>query len=105
MNNFENISYTDIKNQVEFPFEGSVLKQSEYCPQTGRYLYKRYYGKSAGIEYQGKLMGYEVVQPIKRKNPDGSIVLCYPPTTQFGSKGWYLPGLQARRIWITIYGD
>lgn len=83
------IFYTDIKDKKEFGFDGTRLVQVDYNPHTGRYLYKRFYGKDYGVE--GKLMGYEVVKPKKVKNPDGTEVQVYPGTNDFGHYGWYLP--------------
>ena len=40
-----------------------------------------------------KFMGYEVVKGIKAKNPDGSIVYCYPGDEQFGVYGFYTHSL------------
>lgn len=74
---------TDIKEKEEFAFEDDILKRTEYNEKTGRYLYTRY-NKS------GRVVGYEVVQPIKKKNPDGNYVYVYPSTSQFGKYGWAL---------------
>lgn len=78
------ISYTDISNKKEFTFDGTKLVQVEYCESTGRYLYKRLFPN-------GRIFGWEVVQPVKKKNPTGEYVYTYPSTTQFGKYGWFLP--------------
>ena len=86
----------DIKERKEFVFQDTVLKQLEYCEETGRYLYGRYWQKDCTPDFVGKLMGYEIVKPVKHKNPDGNIVLVYPSTEQFGSYGWFLPANSKR---------
>lgn len=82
---------TDIKNKIEFNFDTDKLIQLEYCEESGRYLYGRYFRKDCNPESVGKLMGYEIVQPVKRKQPDGTTVYTYPSTEQFGTYGWFLP--------------
>lgn len=79
----EKIFNKDIKERKEFAFEGDILKFTEYCEESGRYLYTRY-------NTNGVVVGYEVVQPIKKKNPDGNYVYVYPSTSQFGKNGWAL---------------
>lgn len=78
------INYTDIKEKKEFTYQGDTLKQIDYNPDTNRYVYGRFL-------QNGKLYGYEIVQSLKRKNPDGTIVYCYPSTEQFGKNGWFVP--------------
>ena len=85
------IYYTDIKDKKEFNFDNTTLKQLKYDPATGRYLYGRYYRTDCREEMVGKLMGYEIVQPVKRKQPDGTEVFIYPSTEQFGRYGWFFP--------------
>ena len=87
---------TDIKDKKEFNFEDSTLKQLEYCEESGRYLYGRYYRKDCRKEWVGKLMGYEIVQPVKRKNPDGNYVYVYHSSEQFGRYGWFIPANSTR---------
>ena len=90
------INYKDISELKEFVEQGTRLVQVEYNETSGRYLYERYYIKSPSLG--NRLMGYEVVKPIKTKNPDGSIVYIYPPTSKFGSYGWFLPPNTKREI-------
>ena len=78
----------DIKEKREFTFQGDLLKYKKHEPTTNKYLYERYYKASNG---EFRLLGYEVVIPVKHKNPDDSIVECYPSSEQFGSKGWFFP--------------
>lgn len=55
-----------------------------------------------------KDMGYEVVRGVKRKNPDGSIVYCYPNDEQFGIYGFYTHSLERCNeildSWIAVKG-
>lgn len=73
---------TDISEKKEFKYVGDTIKQCEYNEQTGLYLYERYLPN-------GRLLGYEMVKPVKYKNPDGSIVGSYPSSEQFGRYGWF----------------
>ena len=68
----------------ELSFDGTNLVQMEYCESSGRYLYKR-------TMNDGRVLGYEVIKPQRYKNLDGTVVLVYPATAQFGSAGWFLP--------------
>lgn len=86
----------DISELKEFVEQGTRLVQVEYNETTGRYLYERYYINSSTLG--NRLMGYEVVKPLKRKNPDGSTVYTYPSTSQFGKYGWFLPPNTKREI-------
>lgn len=81
----------DIKDKKEFNFDTTTHKQLDYNEQTGRYLYGRYYRSDCRDEMIGRLMGYEVVQPVKRKQPDGTEVYIYPSSEQFGKFGWFFP--------------
>ena len=78
------ITSTDISKKKEFAFDGTKLIQMEYCESTGRYLYKRLFNN-------GRIFGWEVVQPTKVKNPTGEYVNTYPSTTSFGKYAWFLP--------------
>lgn len=91
-----NISIKDISELKEFVEQGTRLVQVEYNETTGRYLYERYHINSPTLG--NRLMGYEVVKPPKRKNPDGSVVNTYPSSSQFGSYGWFLPANTKREI-------
>lgn len=92
----EKVFYKDIRGLKEFTEHGTRLVQSEYNEKTGRYLYERYYINSPTLG--NRLMGYEVVKPYNRKNPDGTIVKTYPSTSQFGGYGWFLPANTKREI-------
>lgn len=83
------INYKDITEELEFIEQGTRLVQKEYNEKSGRYLYERYYINSPRLG--NRLMGYEVVKPIRKKNSDGSIVHIYPSTSYFGTYGWFLP--------------
>lgn len=91
-----NITSRDISELKEFNEHGTRLVQSGYNEQTGRYLYKRYYIDSPTLG--NRLMGYEIIKPCKRKNPDGTVVYTYPSNSQFGSYGWYLPPKTTKEI-------
>ena len=88
---------TDINEKKEFVFQDTLLKQLEYCEETGRYLYGRYWQSDCTPDFVGKLMGYEIVKPKKVKNPDGSIVFRYPSSDDFGKNGWFLPANSTRK--------
>ena len=81
----------DISERKEFVCEGTTLKQLGYDESTGKYIYGRYHLKDCRKEWVGKLMGYEIVKPVRYKNPDGTIVGVYPSNEQFGKYGWFLP--------------
>lgn len=83
------INHKDITELKEFVCQGTRLVQVEYNENSGRYLYERYYKNSPSLG--NRLMGYEIVKPVKRKNHDGSVVYRYPSSSQFGLYGWFLP--------------
>ena len=85
----ERIKQTPIQEKKEFTFDGSTLKFVEYNPETNTYLYSRWFGKNS--PGYGRQMGWEVVKPVKRKQPDGTIVECYPNSEQFGTHGLFFP--------------
>lgn len=92
MGNKLNIKKTDIRDKTQFNFEDDTLKFLVYHGPddgTGTYLYGRYHRTDCRKESVGKLYGFEVVRPVKRKQPDGSLVLCYPSSEQFGLYGWF----------------
>lgn len=89
---------TDIKNKTEFTAEDSTLVQKEYCEATGRYLYWRLFKTDCAPEKVGKLMGYEIVQPIKYKQPDGTYIFVYPSNKDFGRYGWFFPANTKREV-------
>lgn len=68
----------------EFNKYGDNFTQVEYCEETGRYLYKR-------SKNQTRITGWEVICPQSYINPDSSLVLVYPSTSEFGKYGWFLP--------------
>lgn len=78
---------TDIREKKEFIFQGDLLKFSEYYPQSNRYLYERYFNRDG----KWVLYGYEVVIPVKHRNPDGTISEVYPSSEKFGTHGWFIP--------------
>ena len=86
----EKIFKKDISEKKEFVAEDSLLKQLDYNSDSGMYLYGRYFFKNCRKEKIGQLMGYEIIKPVKYKNPDGTIVGVYPSNSQFGSNGWYI---------------
>ena len=43
-------------------------------------------------------MGYEIVKPVKKKNPDGNIVYTYPSSEEFGRYGWFYIG-EDKKLW------
>lgn len=73
--------YTDISELKEFKKWGDVFTLERTEPTTGRQLWKRV----------GDSVNYEVIIPVKHKNPDGSIVHTYPSTEQWGVKGFSVP--------------
>ena len=90
------IFYKDISELKEFLEHGTKLVQTEYNETSGRYLYERYYINSPALG--NRLMGYEVIIPVKYKNPDESFVYGYPCTSKFGTYGWFLPPNTKREI-------
>ena len=42
--------------------------------------------------------GYEIVRAVKRKQPDGSDVYCYPSSEQFGVSGWHICGTKTNMM-------
>jgi len=89
---------TDIKDRKQFTFEDSTLVQKEYCEATGRYLYWRLFKTDCAPEKVGKLMGYEIVQPRKFKQPDGTYAYRYPSSEEFGLYGWFFPANTKREV-------
>lgn len=79
---------TDIKDKKEFKFEGDTLKFEEILPN-GFWWYKRF-------NIKGTHNGNEIVIPVNRKQPDGTIVQVYPSTEMFGRYGWYFPPRMSR---------
>ena len=75
----------DIAEKKEFTFDGDRLVQ-KMCVDAEKkiYVYERYSGIS------GRLMGYEVVNGKRYKQPDGSIIYRYPSSEEFGSNGFFV---------------
>lgn len=92
------IKPTSIKDKKEFTFDGSKLKFEAYNPTTNKYLYSRWFGENS--PGYGRQMGWEVVIPVKYKQPDGSIVECYPSSERFGKYGWFYPPKMTREEMI-----
>lgn len=92
----DKIFIKDISGLKEFTEQGTRLVQAEYNENTGRYLYERYYINSPTLG--NRLMGYEVIKPRNRKNPDGTVVKRYPSSSDFGTYGWFLPPNTKREI-------
>ena len=82
---------TDISERKEFAVGDDTLKMKE-CVNKDKhiYVYERY-------NKNGKLVAYEVIKAIKRKNPDGSVVYIYPGNELFGSKGFYISAQHANK--------
>ena len=80
-------NHKDITELKEFVCQGTRLVQVEYNENSGRYLYERYYKNSPSLG--NRLMGYEIVKPVKRKNHDGSVV-------------YISVILQIRTIWVVF---
>lgn len=74
----------DISEEREFSFAGDTIKLERCLDQEKRiYLFSRYNAK-------GRLVGYELVQGVKHKNPDGEYVYIYPSSSQFGHYGYFI---------------
>lgn len=80
---------TDISQKTDFVFQDTRLIQKYYDSESGCYLYERYHINSPTLG--NRLMGYEIVKPVKHKNPDGATVYVYPSSEQFGLYGWFYP--------------
>ena len=76
---------TDIKDRERFSAEGDILVRVKcISEEEHKYIYARYSG------YSGALIGFEYVTAVKRKNPDGNVVYCYPCSEQFGRYGKFI---------------
>lgn len=70
----------DISERQTFKMFGETFTLIARNIEHNTYLYKR----SGG--------GYEIVKPVKRKNPDGTTVYVYPSSEQFGyGRALYTP--------------
>ena len=82
MKQFFNI---DISERKTFKMFGDLFILIARNIEHNIYLYKR-------INGYGRTTGYEIVKPIKRKNPDGNTVYTYPSSGQFGyGRALYTP--------------
>ena len=61
--------------------------QYGYNEENNTWLYEKF------LKWEGewRLIGYEIVEPPKVKNPDGTIVHRYPRSEEFGKYGWDIP--------------
>lgn len=93
---------TDISEKMEFRRAGYDYKNVVFDAEHHCGIWKM----SKEIDGVLKDMGYEVVKGVKKKNPDGSIVYCYPGDEQFGVYGFFTYKLERCReildSWITI---
>lgn len=64
---------TDISELKEFEKYGETFTFLQH----NTYLYKRTNKETGKVSY-------EVIKPVKRKNPDGATVYCYPSESSFG---------------------
>ena len=74
------IFYPDIKEQNEFKKYGEQFRKIFADDEKHIYVFSR------------NNTDYEVIQGVKKKNPDGNIVYAYPSSEQFGSYGYYITG-------------
>lgn len=76
---------SDIKDKKMFNAEGDTLVQVKcISEEEHKYIYARYSGHSRA------LIGFEYVTGVKKKNPDGNVVYCYPCSEQFGRYGQFI---------------
>lgn len=68
---------TDISELKEFDKYGETFTFLQHNEKNNTYLYKR-------TNKETRKVSYEVIKPIKRKNPDGTIVHYYPNESKFG---------------------
>ena len=98
----EKIAYKDISQKMTFRRAGYDYKNIVFDPEHHSGIWKM----SKKIDGIVKDMGYEVVRGVKRKNPDGSIVYCYPNDEQFGIYGFYTHSLERCKeildSWIAV---
>lgn len=67
-------SIDDMAHFFKYGDEFTFIKKNE---EKNTYLYKR-------VNLETGMVYYEVVVPVKTKNPDGSIVYVYPSAESFG---------------------
>lgn len=85
MKDFKGIQVPRIEDIYEDTVFGENLRRVDHCEETGLYLFGRY------DKEDGRLMSWELVKGRKDKQPDGSIVLTYPRTSDWGTYGWTYP--------------
>lgn len=83
------IKYTDIKEKKEFTFSNGerLLRQYGYNAEDGTWLYEKF----LKLDGEWKLVCYELIDPPRAKNPDGTIVHRYPCSEEWGKNGWDIP--------------
>lgn len=84
----ETIKKCPIADKKEFRKNGALYRQVRFNPENGLYLYEV---REIGYDYQDKVrevISWEVVKGVSATQPDGSKVLIYPNTEQFGLYGW-----------------
>lgn len=75
----------DISERKTFKMFGDLFIMIAHNIEHNTYLYKR-------INGYGRTTGYEIVKPVKHKNPDGVTVYVYPSSEQFGyGRALYTP--------------
>jgi len=79
-----NLYVRDISEVKTFSKYGDIFTQIRHNPETGWWLYKRVTKR----ENKPDFISYEVVRGRKHTNPDGSEVLAYPCTTDWGVLGF-----------------
>lgn len=75
--NMKEIYSTDISELPTFEKYGETFTLIERNEENNTYLYQRT-NKETGKN------SYEIIKPIKTKNPDGTLVYCYPSESKFG---------------------
>lgn len=79
----------DISERKTFKMFGDLFILIARNIEHNTYLYKRIKLSKNGY---GRTTGYEIVKPIKHKNPDGNTVYTYPSSDQFGyGRALYTP--------------
>ena len=88
----------DISERKTFKMFGELFILIAHNIEHNTYLYKRIKLSKNGY---GRTTGYEIVKPIKRKNPDGTIVYVYPSSEQFGyGRALYTPKFERALIYL-----
>lgn len=87
------ISAIDLSEKMEFrragyDYQNVVFDAAHHC---GIWKMTRV------IDGKVEDMGYEVVRGMKRRNPDGTVVYCYPGDEQFGVYGFFTYNLDRCR--------